>query len=101
MAGVGPGRGDYTTFVHLGDPTQPPLATGDAPPLQGHYPTRYWAAGEVIEDSYEIVLPADLAPGRYPVWLGLYNESGRLPLTVDGQRQGNDAYLVGWLVVGP
>lgn len=55
----------------------------------------------MIEDSYEIVLPADLAPGRYPVWLGLYNESGRLPLTVDGQRQGNDAYLVGWLVVGP
>ena len=98
---LAPAGGDYTTFVHLGDPTQPPLATGDAPPLQGHYPTRYWAAGEVIEDSYEIVLPADLAPGRYPVWLGLYNESGRLPLTVDGQRQGNDAYLVGWLVVGP
>ncbi|MDV7390946.1 hypothetical protein RZS08_06325, partial [Arthrospira platensis SPKY1] len=65
--------GDYTTLFHLGAATQPPLATGDNQPLDGQYPTRVWAAGEVIDDRYTLVIPADLGNGRYPVWLGMYD----------------------------
>jgi hypothetical protein len=97
-----PGR-DLTTFVHLGEPSQPPLATGDSPPLAGDYPTALWAAGEVVDDRYQIALPGDLPPGEYPIHLGQYDPASgvRVPLTVDGQRQPNDAYLVGWLTILP
>jgi 4-amino-4-deoxy-L-arabinose transferase-like glycosyltransferase len=95
-----PGR-DLTTFVHLGDPAEPPLAQGDSPPIGGDYPTRLWAAGEVIDDSYRLTIPADLSPGRYPVHLGLYdpNTGERLPLIVEDTRQPNDAFFLGWLSV--
>ncbi len=98
-----PPAGDFTTFIHLGEAGQPPLATGDSPPLNGRYPTRAWAAGEVIRDAYPLVVPEGLEEGHYPIWLGMYDPvSGvRLPLAVAGEGQPNQAYLVGWVTVIP
>lgn len=92
---------DFTTFVHVGDPSRPPLAQGDAPPRD--YPTHFWQAGERIPDRYTIQLPADLPAGRYPVQMGMYDpaDGGRLPLTVAGERQPYDAFALGWLEVRP
>ena len=87
----------YTTFVHLGDPAQVPLAVGDDQPRQGWYPTTIWQAGEVIPDQYTITVPTDLPPGDYPLVLGMYDAAAntRLPLTHDGQPQPYDAFFVG------
>jgi hypothetical protein len=95
-----PGRA-LTTFVHMGDPSQPPLAQGDGVPLNGHYPTTVWSSGERFRDAYELTIPADLAPGRYPVSIGLYDPiSGlRVPLAVEEERQPNDAYQLGLLTI--
>ena len=95
-----PGQ-ELTTFVHLGDREQAPLAQADGPPFAGGYPTQLWSAGEVLDDSYMLVVPEDLAPGRYPIQIGMYElDSGaRLPLWVGEERQAQDAYLVGWLTV--
>ena len=92
---------DYTTLVHLGQPDRPPLSTGDSPPLGGDYPTRVWRNGEVIDDDYRLVVPADLSPGRYPVWIGMYDPTtgARQPVTVEGELQPNGVYLAGWLEV--
>ena len=92
---------DYTTLIHLGQPDRPPLSTGDSPPLGGDYPTHAWRNGEVIDDDYRLVVPAGLAPGRYPVWIGMYDPAGgaRLPVTVEGELQPNGVYLAGWLEV--
>lgn len=92
---------DLTTFVHLGPADQPPLATGDSPPLQGDYPTTAWASGEIINDSYTLTLPPNVANGRYPIWLGLYDPATgqRQPILVAGQPQTNDAFLVGEIEV--
>ncbi len=92
---------DYTTLIHLGPANQAPIVTGDSPPLQGDYPTHLWAAGEIIEDEYTLQLPDDIENGRYPVWIGMYdpNSLTRLPLFVQGERQPNDVYLVGWLEI--
>lgn len=94
-------QGTFTTFVHLGDATQPPLATGDNQPRQGHYPTSVWAAGEIIPDAYKLVIPTDTPAGRYPLWLGMYDAAAntRLPLTVNGQLQPNNAYAIGIIEV--
>jgi hypothetical protein len=90
-----------TAFVHLGEPGEPPLASGDSPPLNGHYPTDVWAAGEVIPDQYSLAVPADLAPGMYPLLVGLYDPVGgsRLPLTIAGERQPHDSLIAGYVRV--
>ncbi len=96
---LAPPGGDYTTLLHLALAGQPPLAQGDSPPLAGHYPTRVWAAGEVIVDQYEVTVPDGLENGRYPLWIGMYDPATliRLPLTVNGQRQPDDVYKIGEL----
>ncbi len=89
------------TFVHLGDPTQAPLAQHDGPPLGDEYPTWLWEAGEVIEDRATLLLPSDLPPGQYPLHAGFYApDSGtRLPLFVEGERQLLDALQIGFVTV--
>jgi hypothetical protein len=95
-----PGRA-LTTFVHLGDRNQAPLAQADGPPFAGGYPTEQWSAGEVLNDSYILIVPDDLAPGQYPIHIGMYEpDSGaRLPIWIGEERQAQDTYMVGWLTV--
>ena len=76
-------NGDFTTFVHLAEAGQPPLATGDDVPRNGRYPTWVWAVGEVIRDEYSFVVPEGLGNGRYPVWLGMYEPLTGVRLAVD------------------
>jgi hypothetical protein len=47
-------------------------------PRGGSYPTDRWQPGEVVVDSYDVLLPADLEPGQYPLEVGLFIlENGR------------------------
>ncbi|WP_374686942.1 phospholipid carrier-dependent glycosyltransferase [Promineifilum sp.] len=96
-----PGPALLHVFVHLGNPTQPPLAQSDGPVMAGEYPARLWAASEVFEETVALALPADLPPGDYPIQFGLYDfDSGeRRPVVVDGQRQPTDTYPVGRLTI--
>ena len=98
---VGAPRRDYTTLIHLGPPDAPPLSTGDSPPLGGAYPTGAWRNGETIDDRYFLLIPPGLAPGPYPVWIGLYDPitGERLPVAVEGELQPNGVYLAGWVEV--
>ena len=61
------------------------LAQYDGQPQEGDYPTSRWTPGELIEDSYPILLPADAPVGPYRVYLGLYDEAtlARLPVATD------------------
>jgi uncharacterized membrane protein len=63
----------YTGFVHLLDQDGRIVAQDDHVPQQGRRPTNTWLLGEVVEDDYELRLPADLAPGRYRLLAGLYD----------------------------
>ncbi len=64
---------DYTMFVHAARPGEPPVATGDGPPDQGHYPTSLWAEGEVVPDAHRLRLPVEAPPGAYEVRVGVYD----------------------------
>lgn len=92
---------DFTVLLHLGQPNEPPLATGDRPPLNGDYPTSVWQRGEVINDNLTLQVPEGVAPGRYPVWLGMYDAQSllRLPVFLKGEEQPFDVYLAGWVEV--
>lgn len=66
---------DYTVFVHLLQPDgscNPCAWQQDVQPQQGQYPTSRWLPGEVVVDSYEIVLPETAVPTTYPLEIGLY-----------------------------
>jgi hypothetical protein len=70
----------YTVFTHLLGLDGQVAAQQDNPPVNGTYPTPLWLPGEVVRDPYAIALPADLAPGDYPVEVGLYiAENGLRP----------------------
>ncbi len=36
------------------------------------FPTSSWRAGDLVSSRFPIPVPADLSPGRYSVWVGLY-----------------------------
>jgi hypothetical protein len=101
-------RHDYTVFVHLRQPHSNNASTGSAQvvaqadhqPLDSRYPTTLWPSGETIRESSQLALPANLPPGDYELWVGLYLlETGeRLP--VQNDTSGENAVKLGTLIVG-
>lgn len=81
---------DYSVFLHLcQDCDQPPVASEDAPPLEGYLPTSVWLPSKPVHDERAIPLPASMSAGRYTLLLGMYRpgdpaETARLP--IQGQR---------------
>ncbi len=74
---------DYTIFVHLLRPDGSCCAWQlDQMPLAGQKATGGWLAGEVVEDRYTIP-KGELAPGRYPLEIGLYLAESGIRLSVD------------------
>ena len=77
---------EYITFLHLCQQCDlPPPAGSDGPPLEGYLPTTIWLPGKPVHDEQTIPLPADLPPGEYHLYLGMYpsgdaDEAARLPI---------------------
>jgi hypothetical protein len=77
----------YLVFVHVLNETSGALvAQTDRFPVDNLRPTTGWRAGEVLTDIYNLPLAADLQPGRYTVYIGLYNpdDGQRLPVSLNG-----------------
>lgn len=75
---------DYQTFVHLIDAGGALVATYDAPPAPGAFPTTLWQPGDVVVNRRQITLPANLPHGRYQFLTGWYNlETGARLTAVD------------------
>jgi len=69
---LSPMEKDYTVFTHLLLPPDQVWAQDDDQPQDGRAPTSSWRPGQVIEDHYQLVLPAEAPPGVYEVEVGLY-----------------------------
>jgi hypothetical protein len=63
----------YNVFCHLLSASGELAGQRDGVPLRGIRPTLSWRAGEIIEDSYEILLDDNVAPGEYELWAGMYD----------------------------
>jgi hypothetical protein len=77
-------------FVHLLDARGQVVAQHDGEPVGGFSPTSRWRSGEVIADQHWVLLPQELAPGRYSLGAGMYapQPMGNLPTdpsTPDGR----------------
>ena len=81
---------DLMTFVHGLDSGGELVAQGDAPPLDGDYPTRFWLPGQNLIAVYR--LPDDSA--LETVAVGLYTPERRLSVTLDGAAVANDQVVL-------
>jgi hypothetical protein len=93
---------DYTVFCHLLSTSGELIAQRDGPPICGVRPTPSWRAGEVIEDSYQVVLPDVTPPGEYELSVGMYEleTMQRVPAyTRAGERLPEDRIVLGSVVV--
>jgi hypothetical protein len=85
----GPIEHDYLAFVRLLNGQDEVIARWEAEPLGGQYPTSLWQTREIIVDTFDLVLSADLPAGRYQLvagmaaspdgpYLQVLNEAGQL-----------------------
>jgi hypothetical protein len=92
---VRPEYRSYTVFLHVVDPaTNGKVGQTDALPVCGQNITGRWNPGDLIEDPQRIEIAPDAAPGRYRLYIGLYDvdTGARLPLLgPDGQPQADFA----------
>jgi hypothetical protein len=76
----------YTVFTQLFNAAGELVAQQDNWPVAGLAPTDTWQPGALIRDPYSLSLPAEGVAGEYTLWIGLYDEEGRLTLTLaDGR----------------
>jgi mannosyltransferase len=83
-------------FLHLVASDGRLAAQVDEEPGQGLAVSYEWPVGVALADPAAILLPADLAPGHYELWLGLYD---RYTLARILLRNGDDHLVVGRIEV--
>ena len=89
------GSEDWTQFLHLVHEESGSLWNIDQMPLGLRLPTHLWYAGLQASEVWRFTLPADLQPGRYSIYSGLYRLSDlqRLGVTLADGAQPADARI--------
>ncbi len=88
----------YTVFNHLKNEQGEIVAQFDSPPKGEAWLTSAWLPGEIIVDSRQIPLPAGVS-GQFSIALGLYDDNGRLPVTIADQTQPNDQFIIPNIII--
>ncbi len=70
----GPTLRNWKVFAHLTDSAGVLWSQADAYPMTGQALTSSWQQGEVIVDTHDFDLPADLPVGRYTIHVGFYDD---------------------------
>ena len=86
----------YAVSVQLLDESGVLRAQHDGQPGDGAFPTTSWVQGEVLSDTYQLELPADLRPGSYRLIVRMYDPTtlAVLPATgADGGLAGDSLTL--------
>ena len=93
---------DLAQFLHFKHEEDGRWWGYDQQPLGARLPTRLWYAGLVDSEIWGVPLPADLAPGRYTVFTGLYRarDQERIPArAADGAAFDDARVPLGSLIV--
>ena len=90
---------DYKVFVHLRDlADQQMISQHDSDPVYGSTPLTRWEPGELMADEHLLPLPADTPPGKYQLWVGMYDPAtGERVIRSDAP--GQDRLPIGVVIV--
>ena len=94
---------DLVQFLHLGHEASGEWLVFDQPPLGARLPSRLWYQGLADGEDWQAPLPADMAPGPYAVYTGLYRVSDRERLragAADGTPYTDNRVPLGSLTIG-
>ncbi|GAB4422531.1 MAG: hypothetical protein Kow0031_00370 [Anaerolineae bacterium] len=96
-------EGNYTVFTQLLGPDGQVWAQWDNPPQGGRYPTPAWLERDSVVDRYTLTLREGAPPGDYRLLVGMYDAATgeRLPASVNGRPQPDNAIEAGRLAIGP
>lgn len=83
---LGPVAGTWKAFLHVDG--QGRRHNGDHALLGGRYATSLWQPGDVLVDTYELVLEPNFLPGDYAVYFGLFAGDARMEVT-EGRHHDN------------
>jgi hypothetical protein len=86
----------YTVFVHLVGSGGQMAGQQDRMPVDGTLPTTCWVPGEIVSDSYDVVVASGVSPGVYDLLAGMYTQPDLERLPVVGDRARAEQRLV-WL----
>lgn len=89
----------YKIFVHLRNPANQTIATGDHEVYDGLLPTQLWPlGGGILKDTNRLPV-SEIPPGTYTLYIGLYNPDTleRLPLVND--TSGENAAIIPNIVI--
>ena len=76
------GADDFIQFLHFGHVESGKWLVYDQQPLGPRLPTRLWYSGLSDREMWAVPLPAELAPGIYTVYTGLYRLSDQKRVAV-------------------
>lgn len=65
--------------------------------LNGIYPTSHWIPGELIREQYDVVVPQEIEPGTYEIWVGVWNPLTKTRL----ESRGATKIKLGEIVIWP
>ncbi len=94
---------EYTQFLHFHHEATGAFWNFDQQPLGPRLPTRLWYSGLADSETWRVAFPADLEPGRYSVYTGLYALDGLARMsgrTADGDDLVDSRLPLGSIVVG-
>ncbi len=66
-------QGNHTAFLHLIDERDALVTQSDHPPLDGAYPTSFWAPEDVVRDPHILTINRSASTGHYLLVAGMYN----------------------------
>jgi hypothetical protein len=88
---------NYTSFLHLVDDENVPIAQQDRAPGGEFYPTSRWAPGDAVSVSYLLPIADNAVPGEYRLIVGIYrSDTGERLAVGDG-----DSVELGHLKIAP
>ena len=68
-----PAENYWSVFAHLIGPDGALVAQDDKVPYDGVYPPDRWWPGQIVDDAYQIEIPAGAQPGEYHLQIGMYD----------------------------
>jgi 4-amino-4-deoxy-L-arabinose transferase-like glycosyltransferase len=76
---------NYTVFIHVYDDANALIAQYDRPAGGEAQPSSSWVEGQILRDTYPLMIPEAVPAGRYHVRIGMYMWPSltRLPVTRD------------------
>jgi hypothetical protein len=92
---------NYKIFVQLRNEQGQTLASADHEAYNGLIPMQLWRVNTIFKDTNRLDWPAELGPGPYTFYVGLYDPATLERLPIEGDTSGENAAIIPGITVGP